>query len=27
MPTWEARLTQVERKILALYVYDLRRQR
>ena len=27
MPTWEARLTPVERKILALYVYDLRRQR
>ena len=26
MPTWEARLTPVERKILALYVYDLRRR-
>jgi len=25
MPTWEGRLTPVERKILALYVFDLRR--
>jgi cytochrome c oxidase cbb3-type subunit 3 len=25
MPTWEARLSPVERKILALYVFDLRR--
>ena len=25
MPTWEGRLTPVERKVLALYVFDLRR--
>jgi cytochrome c oxidase cbb3-type subunit 3 len=25
MPTWEGRLTPVERKILALYIFDLRR--
>jgi cytochrome c oxidase cbb3-type subunit 3 len=25
MPTWESRLSEVERKILALYVFDLRR--
>jgi len=25
MPTWDGRLTEVDRKILALYLVDLRR--
>ena len=27
MPTWEARLSPLDRKILALYLFDLRRER